>query len=733
MPDSSSFTKQKLASAVTGAYLGLRQMGGSKPNSTFAATQHTTHRPTPPANKLWYNRDSSSLISNQINNLSSFPSDFLAINSLLSNAPPGAVAINSPSLLSYYNSLLPSPDIPPGEEIYALAGTSIPSSVLSNLQGNYVLIPESGITIGGIFVRKSGNNIEVGGQTFPIGSQITIGGIPVDYLISGSPILIMPMPVFNLDPINFDFVNDFGTSFHSFFKDGLSTQELDSLAPISGRQIVQPSPPLPFTEIPLSKPIAIKFTPTSSINVLNDIYYAEAHDPFSTGVQTSKYIMIGSSGNSTKKQLLLISTDGLNWSPSNPNNVFGNGELYCISKIYQGSLFIAGNDGNNNVLYHSDNTGSTWTKVTGKCNNERIKKFAYDSGAFPVVFTENFNMYTCDNIKQANSNWVKTNTITLNSFDFEYASNSSSYILSKENYTSGNHITIYKPYSNLQTQTDVLLPALTPTNIVRISSKFFPTDNGKLIATASFSDNKDYFIISTSDTSVWEKSVFSLPLNTTINSIQSFYINNSVLYVAVDLNNDKSYSTTDLLATTWTESSLNLNLTNTLNNLPPVTKLITKFLPNKISLVYSGGTYPDDGYYTVSSDNGTSWNKTKILSSFSSNNINSSVLGNSTSSYFEMRFLVNAPCEFKWAQIISLDNLIQNKKFDLSALSGTPGSSTIQNIGINDTPPYIFGFFPPKLYELLDNTEYYLVLKLKALQGSQRDLKMKSFYFYFAS
>ena len=33
----------------------------------------------------------------------------------------------------------------------------------------------------------------------------------------------------------------------------------------------------------------------------------------------------------------------------------------------------------------------------------------------------------------------------------------------------------------------------------------------------------------------------------------------------------------------------------------------------------------------------------------------------------------------------------------------------------------------------VDNKEYYLVLKLKALEGSQRNLKMKSFYFYFAS
>ena len=730
MPDSSSFTKQKLASAVSGGYLALRQMGGSKPNSTFAATQHTTHRPTPPANKSWYNRDSTSLISNQINSLSEFPSDFTTFNSLLRNASPGAIAINSPSLLSYYNSKTPSPNIPAGEQIYALTGTNIPISVLSNLEGQYILIPDSGsITIGNVNVTISGTNLVVGGQSFSSENQISIGGILVDFLIAGSPALIMPMPVFNLDPINFDFLNDFGNSFYPFFKDGLTTQELDQLAPIPGRQIVQPSPPLPFTEIPLSKPIAIKFTPTSSINVLNDIYYAEAHS--FPADQTSKYIMVGSSGNITKKQLLLISTDGINWSPSNPNNIFGNGELYCISKIYQGSLFIAGNDGTDNVLYHSNNTGSSWTKITGKCNNERIKKFSYDGGGFPIVITENSNMYECANIKQANSSWTKLNTIQLTSDDFEYAYNTS-YIVSKENALSGNYITIYKPYATPQTITDVLLSALTPTGIVRISSKFFSTNNNKLIATATFSDNKDYFITSTNDSNVWQKSAFSLPANTTIDSIQTFYINNLSLYVAIDLNNEKSYSTTDLLATTWTESPLNLNLTNDIPS-TPITKFITNYSLNKLSIIYSSGEYPDDGYYTVNSLDGTTWSKTKILSSFSSNNINSNVLSNASSNYFEMRFLVNAPCEFKWAQIVSLDNLTTNKKFDLSALSGTPGSSTIQNINVGDTPPYIFGFYPPKLYELVDNKEYYLVLKLKALEGSQRNLKMKSFYFYFAS
>jgi hypothetical protein len=281
MGDSSSFTRQKLASAVTGGYLALRRMGGSKPNSTFAAVQHTTHRPTPRANKSYYNGTSPSPtppitppdLQTQVNNLNfNGPSVFTSFNNLLRNAPSGVVQITNSSLISYYNSLTPppSPTIPSGTVFYGLAGTNIPANVFSGLTGRYVLIPETGITIGSSSVTISGNNLVIGGTNYPIGSQVTIGGTIVDFLIIGSPAIIMPIPIFNLDPIKFDFASDFGENTYLSFSDNLTnTDKLNITSMTDITKIISPNPVLSFSNINLEFPVALKFTPTVGPITLN--------------------------------------------------------------------------------------------------------------------------------------------------------------------------------------------------------------------------------------------------------------------------------------------------------------------------------------------------------------------------------------------------------------------------------------------------------------------------------
>lgn len=267
MGDSSSFTRQKLASAVTSGYLALRQMGGSKPNSTFAAVQHTTHRPTPRANKSYLNIASTEInIQSQINNLNfNGPSVFTSLNNLLSTAPSGVIEITNSSLISYYNSLTPppSPSIPSGTVFYGLAGTNIPANVFSGLTGRYVLIPDTGITIGSSSVTISGSNLVIGGTSYPIGSQVSIGGTIVDFLIKGSPAIVMPIPIFNLDPINFDFASDFGEHTYLFFSDNLTNNDILNITSTTGiTEIISPNPALSFSNINLEFPIALKFTPT---------------------------------------------------------------------------------------------------------------------------------------------------------------------------------------------------------------------------------------------------------------------------------------------------------------------------------------------------------------------------------------------------------------------------------------------------------------------------------------
>jgi len=272
MGDSSSFTKQKLASAVTSGYLALRQMGGSKPNSTFAAVQHTTHRPTPRANKSYLNIASTEInLQSQINSLTfNGPSVFTSLNNLLSTAPSGIIEITNSSLITYYNNLTPSPNIPTGTTFYALAGTNITTQDFSNLTGKYVLIPETGIRIGQTNVTISGSNLVIGGTSYSIGSQVSIGTTIVDFLIKGSPAIVMPIPIFNLDPINFDFVSDFGDHTYLSFSDNLTNTDILNITSTTDiTEIISPNPALSFSNINLEFPVALKFTPTVGPITLN--------------------------------------------------------------------------------------------------------------------------------------------------------------------------------------------------------------------------------------------------------------------------------------------------------------------------------------------------------------------------------------------------------------------------------------------------------------------------------
>ena len=270
MPDASMITKQKLTSIISASNSAAKKYSSSKPHSTLGTLQFKNTRP---GKLIVSNNISTTVDLSQFNTLDfSNQSTFTQLNNLLLNSPSGVVPISSTSLVSYYNNLTPSPNIPVGSTIYALSGTSISSSLLSSLSGKYVLIPQTGISIGGVAVTRSGNNLVVGGQSFPIGSQLSIGGTFVDYLITGSPSIIMPLTIYDLDPINFDFETDFGSSFYVFFKDQLSSSEVNDLSPIPGLipniPQIYPSPALSFSNISLEYGIGLKFTPTS-INKLN--------------------------------------------------------------------------------------------------------------------------------------------------------------------------------------------------------------------------------------------------------------------------------------------------------------------------------------------------------------------------------------------------------------------------------------------------------------------------------
>ena len=269
MPDASIITRQKLTSVIRASNLAGKNYSSSKPHSTLGTLQFKNARPGQIVVKS--NNITAAIDSSQFNSLDfSNQSNFTQLNTLLLNSSPGVVSITNSSLVSYYNSLTPSPGIPAGTTIYALAGTNISSSLLSSLSGKYVLIPETGITIGGVAVTRSGNNLIVGGQSFPIGSQISINGVFVDYLISGSPTIVVPLSIYDLDPINFDFLTDFGASLYVFFKDQLSDTQINNLGPSPNMPKVYPSPALSFSNVSLEYGIALKFTPTT-INKLNSI------------------------------------------------------------------------------------------------------------------------------------------------------------------------------------------------------------------------------------------------------------------------------------------------------------------------------------------------------------------------------------------------------------------------------------------------------------------------------
>lgn len=278
MGDSSSFTRQKLASAVTSGYLALRQMGGSKPNSTFAAVQHTTHRPTPPANKSYYNKTSSTPtpdIQSQINSLTfNGPSVFTSLNNLLRTAPSGVISTTNESLRTYYNGLLPSLSIPTGTTFYLLAGTNINANVLSSLQSNsYIIMPDShNITIDGKTVSVTNQQVFVNTIPYNSGDPIRItNNVPtLDFLIAGSPALLQMATNYNLDVSPFP-TTDFNDITRYFVLDTDTTRSSNDW----GATLLKPNYPNSSTDpqftsnITCDGLISFAFTPTNE-NALKD-------------------------------------------------------------------------------------------------------------------------------------------------------------------------------------------------------------------------------------------------------------------------------------------------------------------------------------------------------------------------------------------------------------------------------------------------------------------------------
>jgi len=281
MGDSSFFTKQKLASAVTSGYLALRQMGGSKPNSTFAAVQHTTHRPTPPANKSYYNKTSSTPtpdIQSQINSLTfNGTSDFTRLNNLLRTAPSGVISTTNESLRTYYNGLLPSLSIPTGTTFYLLAGTNINANVLSSLQANsYIIMPDShNITIDGKTVSVTNRKVVVNNVQYNSGDPIRItNNVPtLDFLIAGSPALLQMATNYNLDVSPFPTTN-FNNITKYFVLDTDDTRN-SSNDSYWGATLQKPNYPNSSTDpqftsnITCDGLVSFAFTPTNE-NELND-------------------------------------------------------------------------------------------------------------------------------------------------------------------------------------------------------------------------------------------------------------------------------------------------------------------------------------------------------------------------------------------------------------------------------------------------------------------------------
>lgn len=272
MPDASSFTKQKLVSVISASNSAAKAYGSlqPKPHSTIGTIQFKNTR----AGQLIARPNNATNNTGSPLDLLDFSisSSFIQLNDTLINSPNSVIPINNESLINYYNNIFGN--IPPGTIIYALAGTNISTPTLYSLKDKYVLIPKGGIIIGGVQVTINlSGKLVVGTQEFPMGSRISIDGVFVDFIGSGSPAIIVPIPVYDLNPINFDFVQDFGSSFYVFFKDQLTTSQVSDLSPFPGSTSmpqVYPSPALSFSNISLQyNRIALKFTPTL-INKLND-------------------------------------------------------------------------------------------------------------------------------------------------------------------------------------------------------------------------------------------------------------------------------------------------------------------------------------------------------------------------------------------------------------------------------------------------------------------------------
>lgn len=225
MGDSSSFTRQKLASAVIGGYLALKDTGRTKGNSIFAALQHSIHRPTPRPNKSYYNGTSTPTppaptppapsLQTQINtiNFSNEQSlvSFASLNTLLRTATPEVISTTNATLRTYYNNLLPSLNIPAGTTFYILAGTNITAAMLSSIPANsYILIPDGyDITIDGKTVSVTNQKVVVDSIEYDSGDpiQVTNNVRTLDFLIAGSPALLQFATIYNLDVSPFPTTN----------------------------------------------------------------------------------------------------------------------------------------------------------------------------------------------------------------------------------------------------------------------------------------------------------------------------------------------------------------------------------------------------------------------------------------------------------------------------------------------------------------------------------------------
>ena len=273
MPDASSFTKQKLVSVISASNSAAKAYGSlqPKPHSTIGTIQFKNTR----AGQLIARPNNATNNTGSPLDLLNFSkaASFIQLNDTLRNSPNSVIPITNESLINYYNNIIGT--IPSGTIIYALAGTNISTPTLYSLKDKYVLIPKDGIVIGGVQVtiNVSGNVVVGGTQEFPMGSRISIDGVFVDFIVSGSPAIIVPIPVYDLNPINFDFVADFGNSFYVFFKDQLTTSQVSDLSPLPGSTSmpqVYPSPALSFSNISLQyNRIALKFRPTQ-LNKLNN-------------------------------------------------------------------------------------------------------------------------------------------------------------------------------------------------------------------------------------------------------------------------------------------------------------------------------------------------------------------------------------------------------------------------------------------------------------------------------